>query len=147
LIFQRIYFHLLEKSLENENELIEHLSVYLNGFGELNSAYRSYPDAYLYMSFITNVGTFLTESIRIQQVNGEAKISQAEHESEHANGGQIKVEIVHTLAVGHRKLSRLLKCSINLYIHVVSKKSNAEFIEAISSELIQASSNLNLDNW
>ena len=69
LIFHRIYFHYLEESLDNQDDLKEHLSIYLHGFEECLNAYTPYPDALFYMNFIVRVGNILKSSIKTDNAN------------------------------------------------------------------------------
>lgn len=59
MVFQRIYFHHIEHSLENEHDLREHLAAYLNGFDELKAAYAPYPDACFYVASMVAIGNVL----------------------------------------------------------------------------------------
>lgn len=61
LIFQRIYFYLAEEDNQSQNDLKEHLAIYLQGFEDYENAYSPYPDALLYMRYITRVGEYITK--------------------------------------------------------------------------------------
>lgn len=61
LIFQRIYFYLTEEDNQSQNDLKEHLAIYLQGFEDYENAYSPYPDALLYMRYITRVGEYITK--------------------------------------------------------------------------------------
>ncbi len=59
----------MEESLDNQDDLKEHLSIYLQGFEECLNAYTPYPDALYYMNFIVRVGNILKSSIKIDNSN------------------------------------------------------------------------------
>lgn len=67
LIFQRIYFYLNSDSSQNQDDLKEHLSIYLQGFDDYENAYSPYPDALFYMRYIIKVGKFITRNISVNK--------------------------------------------------------------------------------
>ncbi|CAF0711837.1 unnamed protein product [Brachionus calyciflorus] len=62
LIFERIYIHSIDKSLDDQDDLKEHLSIYLQGFSDLKTAYSPYPDAFLYIEFMIKIGEIVVGS-------------------------------------------------------------------------------------
>ncbi|RNA39830.1 transmembrane protein -like, partial [Brachionus plicatilis] len=56
MIFERIYIHFMDKSLDDQHDLVDHLSIYLQGFSDLKAAYSPYPDAFLYIEFMIKIG-------------------------------------------------------------------------------------------
>lgn len=69
LIFQRIYFYLSEENGKSQNDLKEHLAIYLQGFDEYENAYSPYPDALLYMRYIIKVGRFVTKDLTAKKTD------------------------------------------------------------------------------
>lgn len=141
---------MLEKSIENERDLKEHLSVYLNGFDELITAYASYPDAYLYLKYITSVGNYLMSGIK-QQSDKDTEIlttsqfdwteSSATKTNTNTNSNTLKAANRES-----RKFSLLLKCSINLFVHL-NKKSDPELTALLANDVILVGLDLNSDDW
>lgn len=64
MIFERIYIHFIDKSLNDQYDLIDHLSIYLHGFSELKIAYSPYPDAFLYIGFMIKIGEIINDHIK-----------------------------------------------------------------------------------
>lgn len=64
MIFERIYIHFIDKSLDDHYDLIDHLSIYLQGFSELKAAYSPYPDAFLYIEFMIKIGDIINDHLK-----------------------------------------------------------------------------------
>lgn len=64
MIFERIYIHFIDKSLNDQYDLIDHLSIYLQGFSEVKTAYSPYPDAFLYIGFMIKIGEIVNDHLK-----------------------------------------------------------------------------------
>ena len=91
LVFQRIYFHMLDGSLDSQSELKDHLAVYLQGLDDYENVYSPYPDALLFMRYICSIGSIISETAEgfIQGVKSVTfKTNEERADSETANETQ-----------------------------------------------------------
>ena len=117
MLFQRIYFHHLEGTLDNQNDLKDHLNVYLNGFDELKSAYLPYPEACFYVSTMISIGNgLMTRDTKNDEIRIYSRI--------------LKCSI------------RLFSA-----LNDLKNRKNEALIESILRDLAESTTNLTSDDW
>jgi hypothetical protein len=131
MLMKRIYFHFIEGDLDAQIDLKNHLAVYLQGFEELGSAYSPYPDALLYLKFISKIGSIVTRlSTEIEK--------DTSNEKNNSNDDKKYDE--------QKLLSPFLLSAINLHYSLKKRVSN-ESLQLCLKNLHKISSNINYQNW
>ena len=159
---KRIYFHYLEKNLESQDELKNHLFIYLQGFEELNSAYSPYPDALLYMNYIISIGQIITriepkqpknteeyddnENFLISKQRKNKDFNLESTLSRDTNQQKLNIDFYLNESTIINNLSPFLLCAINLYYNL-KKKSPSQILDLYLNNLFKASININEQNW
>lgn len=158
LIFQRIYFHFIEGTLDNQDELKEHLSIYLQGFEELRSAYSPYPEAVFYMNFMIHVGVYLIQSIG-SNLKNNSDFTKADNRSD----VNMNPTIIESLSIDTNKqrvilndylpvfkkiesVSSLLWNSSDLY-NLIIKKASSDLADMVMANVLESSLNVNQEDW
>jgi len=146
LIFQRIYFYLNEENNDNQNDLKEHLAIYLQGFDDYQNAYSPYPDALLYMRYIIKVGKFITKNVDLKRL--ETGLEEEVESSEAPNSENAREpERMYMSECGDTFNTSPLINQASIILAILNKKYAEKMLDLALESLIECSASIARDSW
>jgi len=147
LIFQRIYFYLNEDTNYKQDDLKDHLAIYLQGFDEYENAYSPYPDALLYMRYIIKVGKFITKNVGSKSTNSDLKEEQVlSVDSEEEINNDVRDPEKLFLSEDTFNTSPLIN-QASIILAILNKKHVEKVVDLALESFIECSTSIARDNW